>query len=1549
MIDFPTNFSAIVVQFFSVIREYKRVIHPDECDRVVDVLMREESNHHGSVVVKFIDIRPKRLHIYPMNNRQNSLAYPLEMKSNCTEWIPSIQPNNSQQLPSWTLTNNELINISSNGNINASYNEPNIFMSLTESLFLELSNRAIAQGKLQRRVNVGRKNEGWRWEEYFILDMTRLWMFGISKVSMTERMESFPSFHQLYYVCCSLSAQAIDSSFLSFTICVTKLSELTGNASVLHTYEFKSKSQDETTYWINAITILNRIFADVMAQNLPSYVSSSFDISIAESISLNNVQSSNASIYCSDNDMIANIEYSISSIQSETSKLEFNQLKSFSKLEDVLKNRYLRGHFRKFLINNCVEENLLFWEYAEDYRRGHPLSTFPFTEAGLNSSHAITGAGNEQGSLVKWTEFIYNYFIEQDAPCQIFDSSGGGEESSKIKQIVDRNRAVPQDSSATLNAPLPPPTTFFALQMSTYSFMKSRHFVEFCFHPSFPKLLIASLHATERAKLGLNLMSSIIKSEAEPIISRGPAPPILPKIPDPASQNNNNNSNGPKFNLLSSIARTTLSFQTKPTLESKSFASAPSSSIASSNNKLNPNSSKNGFVATPWRHFGSFSSVISSNVSNSSNVRGNHKIASKVKATWLPDWWWEYQDLSWIEAAFSSKNNDDNAYITFPSPLISPFNSPSAENVFFRSYSNSAGNSNRSPLNNPSISEIDDNISLDPVANNNQEGIIDESLLAFSTGYMSKKSPFNHYFPNWMPSPFVMDRLIAILDQQQKAYHKQTHFQSLSTSARMDELSIHLDLLGRDFTSYNDYLRKNNLLEEQNNDNKAESQNNNEDLSVIDEQTNPSNDNNSTNSMNIFLRKAFIGYDFNNKFDSKSKFKQNEQSFHHSNPMSLIEPFLLASLECTKREAWLASHQLSSSMNNSKSVRIRSESQNSTSTTGDDNNRKSIPNSQIPFFPFQSDIESIKATVLQNARFSYYQPYSFIQNQPNSGIGRVVLAGTVRCRYFRRNNKPSNGQPPTQYFTAANGIVTLNQLEHINNSSQVVPNNHLSLFKSKVSTPVINNNNNYEMDLGNSSNSSVSMNMNTILSANQSNGLALRQPVDNQNQNSSNITPRNQILSMNNTSTNKYMSSMMSQQDSNEITMQLNSNSNNSNNNNSNNNTNNGNSNKNRSPSEDFTGLGAGVEWIRQLVLLHVFMGKTLLTLYDPNTSLPTAKIHLDTVTMVSPSNTELHSIDIYDSLGLNWQLIPEGIDEDDSKTISTRWIHAIGAFFPVNNSSSNPHSSNNNNSKNNTLGVGGNGISSSASVIHIVKTGYLLKRGQFNKAYKQRWFMLSSDGKLRYFKDDALISAYKGTIDLRKVDSVNNFVDWQAAVDAMGNASQWKDNTPKNAIAGILRLSKWLPGGNNEKNQNGNSMTNNNNNNNANNNVLNNNDSGPMNRKEIILKLGKGNQRIWTLQAEDEFETQQWISLLLQLMQHSKIMADAKSKNNNLNYNYYNYNHNSNNNSNDYYNNNKSKTLHENNNIIANDNNNKSNNNNVNVLIGDGDIIDDDDDDDED
>lgn len=54
---------------------------------------------------------------------------------------------------------------------------------------------------------------------------------------------------------------------------------------------------------------------------------------------------------------------------------------------------------------------------------------------------------------------------------------------------------------------------------------------------------------------------------------------------------------------------------------------------------------------------------------------------------------------------------------------------------------------------------------------------------------------------------------------------------------------------------------------------------------------------------------------------------------------------------------------------------------------------------------------------------------------------------------------------------------------------------------------------------------------------------------------------------------------------------------------------------------------------------------------------------------------------------------------------------------------------------------------------------GYLNKRGRYNKAFKQRWFVLTSDYKMRYYKDDSPSSQYKGEIAFEPTTSAYDVI----------------------------------------------------------------------------------------------------------------------------------------------------------------------------------------------
>lgn len=152
-------------------------------------------------------------------------------------------------------------------------------------------------------------------------------------------------------------------------------------------------------------------------------------------------------------------------------------------------------------------------------------------------------------------------------------------------------------------------------------------------------------------------------------------------------------------------------------------------------------------------------------------------------------------------------------------------------------------------------------------------------------------------------------------------------------------------------------------------------------------------------------------------------------------------------------------------------------------------------------------------------------------------------------------------------------------------------------------------------------------------------------------------------------------------------------------------------------------------DWVRQYGYLQVVLGDVHLVLLDPTTLKHTATIHISALSKIAPSGSLLNGIDVMDVFGLSWQLIPEGIDEADNRDLPRTWLRTLGALAL-------PHT----------------------EVVYIIRSGFLMKRGRVNKAFRQRWFVLSTDFKLRYYKDDVMMGGWKGEIDLTMLaETVND------------------------------------------------------------------------------------------------------------------------------------------------------------------------------------------------
>ena len=59
----------------------------------------------------------------------------------------------------------------------------------------------------------------------------------------------------------------------------------------------------------------------------------------------------------------------------------------------------------------------------------------------------------------------------------------------------------------------------------------------------------------------------------------------------------------------------------------------------------------------------------------------------------------------------------------------------------------------------------------------------------------------------------------------------------------------------------------------------------------------------------------------------------------------------------------------------------------------------------------------------------------------------------------------------------------------------------------------------------------------------------------------------------------------------------------------------------------------------------------------------PSAVARLESVTSIIPSETALHCIEIHDTEGLAWCIIPEGVDDDDTHAVSARWLDTISRY----------------------------------------------------------------------------------------------------------------------------------------------------------------------------------------------------------------------------------------------------------------------------------------------
>jgi hypothetical protein len=169
----------------------------------------------------------------------------------------------------------------------------------------------------------------------------------------------------------------------------------------------------------------------------------------------------------------------------------------------------LRGYFQKFLSNNCTEETLLFWEYAEDYYRGHPHSPHPFTHLNRRASVSAGSASARHNSSVdvltalqrqdavmlataaavrQWAESLFLTFLHINAPYQVGCCTAA--DIARVSSTIDH---LPTDE-------MPPYNLFRAIQLATFAFMKKAFYPDFVAQKNYHRLLVAAVHASDRVR-----------------------------------------------------------------------------------------------------------------------------------------------------------------------------------------------------------------------------------------------------------------------------------------------------------------------------------------------------------------------------------------------------------------------------------------------------------------------------------------------------------------------------------------------------------------------------------------------------------------------------------------------------------------------------------------------------------------------------------------------------------------------------------------------------------------------------------------------------------------------------------------------------------------------------------------------------------------------------------------------------------------------------------------------------------------------------------------
>lgn len=176
-------------------------------------------------------------------------------------------------------------------------------------------------------------------------------------------------------------------------------------------------------------------------------------------------------------------------------------------------------------MTNSVEEALLFWEYAEDFRRGHPHSDQPFRHI----EQLPLNTAEDAAAVNALAEGLYFAFVRLNAPYQV--SHFGELEVPRVLRglwAAAQRLAVAEEAAeegaaaaaaavgASLADCVVPRDIFVPLQRAVFAVLRDDYLPAFQAHRDFRRILAASVHATERVRrcLSCSLASCAVRYRA---------------------------------------------------------------------------------------------------------------------------------------------------------------------------------------------------------------------------------------------------------------------------------------------------------------------------------------------------------------------------------------------------------------------------------------------------------------------------------------------------------------------------------------------------------------------------------------------------------------------------------------------------------------------------------------------------------------------------------------------------------------------------------------------------------------------------------------------------------------------------------------------------------------------------------------------------------------------------------------------------------------------------------------------------------------------------